>query len=272
MLVPRPGMKYMDYPIPLNFTAWDIERALSGALVTKVIYLEDPEKAVPAEVQPDKPVETPEESRARRHQARTRQRPAHGDRPARRPQALARVTPDHGHRRHHPSARRNAAESATASADVPVLGVPVVRPDPRAEGAEGGVLRERRRPERPARHRPERAARRAQPDRRRRRVHDEREAPRDDLERRLHLLAAVHDSPRGTPRKRHGRPTRGGRECRAIRHVGVPRTASADGRHRTRQGRTSTSAARDPRPTSARSARRSSSGPASRWPSGKSPV
>ena len=62
MLVPRPGMKYMDHPIPLSFTSRDIERALSGALVTKVIYLEDPAKAVPAEVQPDKPVETPEES------------------------------------------------------------------------------------------------------------------------------------------------------------------------------------------------------------------
>lgn len=58
-IVPRPGMKYMDYPIPLVFTQLDIERALTGALVTKVIYLEDPEKAVPAEVQPDRPVEAP---------------------------------------------------------------------------------------------------------------------------------------------------------------------------------------------------------------------
>jgi uncharacterized repeat protein (TIGR01451 family) len=57
-LVPRPGMKYMDYPIPLTFSALDIERAINGAFVTKFIYLEDPEKAVPTEVHPDQPVET----------------------------------------------------------------------------------------------------------------------------------------------------------------------------------------------------------------------
>jgi uncharacterized repeat protein (TIGR01451 family) len=62
MLVPRPGMKYMDYPIPLTFSAAEIERVLNGALITKVIYLEDPEKAVPTEVRPDQPVEMPEES------------------------------------------------------------------------------------------------------------------------------------------------------------------------------------------------------------------
>jgi uncharacterized repeat protein (TIGR01451 family) len=61
-LVPRPGMKYMDYPIPLMFTPMDIERALGGALITKVIYLEDPEKAIPVEVNPDSPVETPEDT------------------------------------------------------------------------------------------------------------------------------------------------------------------------------------------------------------------
>src|SRR5262249_7676379 len=59
-LVPRPGMRYMDYPIPLVFSPSDIERAMNGTLITKVIYLEDPEKAIPAEVQPDAPVEIPE--------------------------------------------------------------------------------------------------------------------------------------------------------------------------------------------------------------------
>jgi uncharacterized repeat protein (TIGR01451 family) len=63
-LVPRPGMKYMDYPIPLTFTPMDIERALGGALITKVVYLEDPEKAIPVEVSPDNPVETPEDTEA----------------------------------------------------------------------------------------------------------------------------------------------------------------------------------------------------------------
>lgn len=62
MLVPRPGMKYMDYPIPLTFSATDIERVLNGALITKVIYLEDPLKAVPTEVRPDRPVETEDET------------------------------------------------------------------------------------------------------------------------------------------------------------------------------------------------------------------
>jgi uncharacterized repeat protein (TIGR01451 family) len=59
-LVPRPGIKYMDYPIPLTFSAADIERALKGAVITKVIYLEDPDKAVPAEVGPNAPVEMPD--------------------------------------------------------------------------------------------------------------------------------------------------------------------------------------------------------------------
>jgi uncharacterized repeat protein (TIGR01451 family) len=62
VLVPRPDMKYMDYPIPLVFSQADIERAMLGTLITKVIYLEDPEKAVPAEVQPDKPVEMPDDT------------------------------------------------------------------------------------------------------------------------------------------------------------------------------------------------------------------
>ncbi|MFO0826062.1 MAG: hypothetical protein U0792_23585 [Gemmataceae bacterium] len=60
VLVPRPGMKYMDYPIPLLFTPADISRALAGALITKVIYLEDPEKAIPAEASADAPIEVPE--------------------------------------------------------------------------------------------------------------------------------------------------------------------------------------------------------------------
>lgn len=59
-LVPRPGMKYMDYPLPLVFSQADIEKALKGAVVTKVIYLEDPEKALPAEVNPNAPVEMPD--------------------------------------------------------------------------------------------------------------------------------------------------------------------------------------------------------------------
>lgn len=61
-IVPRPGMKYMDYPIPLVFTQGDIDRALSGAVITKVIYLENPEKAIPTEIPPTSPIEFPVES------------------------------------------------------------------------------------------------------------------------------------------------------------------------------------------------------------------
>jgi uncharacterized repeat protein (TIGR01451 family) len=59
-LVPRPGMKYMDYPIPLTFSQGDIEKVLKGVVLTKVIYLEDPEKALPTEIGRDAPVELPD--------------------------------------------------------------------------------------------------------------------------------------------------------------------------------------------------------------------
>src|SRR5262249_21666891 len=62
VLVPRAGMKYMDYPIPLVFSLADIDRVMQGAVITKVIYLEDPEKAIPTEVLPDHPVETPDDT------------------------------------------------------------------------------------------------------------------------------------------------------------------------------------------------------------------
>lgn len=62
VLVPRPGMKYMDYPLPLVFSLADIERALSGAMVTKVIYMEDPEKAVPSLAPADFPIEVSEDT------------------------------------------------------------------------------------------------------------------------------------------------------------------------------------------------------------------
>jgi uncharacterized repeat protein (TIGR01451 family) len=58
-IVPRVGMRYMDYPIPLVFTQADIDKALTGSVVTKVVYLENPEKAIPAEIQPTLPIETP---------------------------------------------------------------------------------------------------------------------------------------------------------------------------------------------------------------------
>lgn len=61
-LVPRPGMKYMDYPIPILLSESDIEKVIKGVVLTKVIYLEDPDKALPAEVGRDNPVEMPDAS------------------------------------------------------------------------------------------------------------------------------------------------------------------------------------------------------------------
>jgi uncharacterized repeat protein (TIGR01451 family) len=58
-LVPRPGMNYMDYPAPVAFTPDDLERAANGALITKVIFLEDPEKAAPVRTTVDAPLELP---------------------------------------------------------------------------------------------------------------------------------------------------------------------------------------------------------------------
>lgn len=59
MLVPRAGMKYMDWPAPLVFSQADIERALAGAVIVKAVYLEDPEKAIPTEFGLNAPVELP---------------------------------------------------------------------------------------------------------------------------------------------------------------------------------------------------------------------
>ena len=58
-LLPRAGMKYMDFPAPITFSPADIEKALGGAVVTKIVYLEDPEKAIPTEMNPDRPIEYP---------------------------------------------------------------------------------------------------------------------------------------------------------------------------------------------------------------------
>lgn len=59
VLVPRNGLKYMDWPAPVSFTQGDIDKVLAGGVITKVVYLEDPAKAIPAEVLPNGPVELP---------------------------------------------------------------------------------------------------------------------------------------------------------------------------------------------------------------------
>ncbi|OWK47425.1 DUF11 domain-containing protein [Fimbriiglobus ruber] len=56
-LVPRAGMNVMDYPAPVYIPMSDIHKAFAGQFVTKVIYLEDPTKAVPIDSTPDVPIE-----------------------------------------------------------------------------------------------------------------------------------------------------------------------------------------------------------------------
>src|SRR5437868_12049118 len=52
------NLRASNYPAPIVLSQEDIERALAGTLVTKVIYLEHPDRAVPAASRPDQPLET----------------------------------------------------------------------------------------------------------------------------------------------------------------------------------------------------------------------
>jgi uncharacterized repeat protein (TIGR01451 family) len=52
-----PRQKAADHPAPVVFTAADIRDALNGALVTKVVLLEDPEKALPTPLIEGEPAE-----------------------------------------------------------------------------------------------------------------------------------------------------------------------------------------------------------------------
>jgi uncharacterized repeat protein (TIGR01451 family) len=54
----RPGMTAAAYPAPVVLTEADVRAALSGALITKVVYLENPDKAVPIGTSPDQVLET----------------------------------------------------------------------------------------------------------------------------------------------------------------------------------------------------------------------
>lgn len=56
-IVPRPNMRYMEFPAALYVTDTDVLKVLAGGVVTKVIYLENPEKAIPQEERPDQPIE-----------------------------------------------------------------------------------------------------------------------------------------------------------------------------------------------------------------------
>ena len=58
----RASMSLMESYAAINFSQRDLDRAAAGTLITKVIYLEDPEKAVPAATTQDKLLEIPEDT------------------------------------------------------------------------------------------------------------------------------------------------------------------------------------------------------------------
>jgi uncharacterized repeat protein (TIGR01451 family) len=47
----------VDYPVPITFSRQDLERVTAGALLTKVVYLEDPLQAMPVATLIDEPIE-----------------------------------------------------------------------------------------------------------------------------------------------------------------------------------------------------------------------
>jgi uncharacterized repeat protein (TIGR01451 family) len=51
-----PGQRAVNFPAPIVLTD-DVERVLAGALVTRVVSLEDPERALPVVTKPDRPLE-----------------------------------------------------------------------------------------------------------------------------------------------------------------------------------------------------------------------
>jgi uncharacterized repeat protein (TIGR01451 family) len=52
-----PRIVAANFPVPLNITEADLQAALAGSLVTKVLYLEDPDRAEPTATHPDDPLE-----------------------------------------------------------------------------------------------------------------------------------------------------------------------------------------------------------------------
>jgi uncharacterized repeat protein (TIGR01451 family) len=54
----KPQLNAALYPAPVVISDAEIESVLAGNLVSKVVYLEDPERAMPALVPPDQPIES----------------------------------------------------------------------------------------------------------------------------------------------------------------------------------------------------------------------
>src|SRR5262249_17832856 len=57
-LCPPPRIQAQDHPAPFPVGEGDVTRALGGTLITKVVYLENPEKAVPTATRPGQILET----------------------------------------------------------------------------------------------------------------------------------------------------------------------------------------------------------------------
>ncbi len=57
-LVPPPGLNPIPYAVPVVVTPADVNRVLAGAFITKVIYLECPDVALPVASNPEVPLET----------------------------------------------------------------------------------------------------------------------------------------------------------------------------------------------------------------------
>jgi uncharacterized repeat protein (TIGR01451 family) len=56
-LVMPPGLRAADFPVPIVFTAEDIDKVLASAYVTKIFVLEHPDQALPDATQKDRPIE-----------------------------------------------------------------------------------------------------------------------------------------------------------------------------------------------------------------------
>ena len=195
-LVPRAGHEATWTTRPRSSsTGTTSPRRSSGGLVTKVIYLEDPTQGDPGRD------EAGPADRVHRPDGRGSDQVGHGERPAGRDAAVRR--PQAGRRTSWRSSSipgtvllpgEQHLGGAGVPAGVAVVRHPAVRPDPRAEAT-------RTRSASPTAATPARGwasaptgpARRAEPDRRGAGVHPPRPAAGDDLERGVHLRAAVRD-------------------------------------------------------------------------------
>ncbi|WP_029630488.1 DUF11 domain-containing protein [Zavarzinella formosa] len=72
----RPGFYPVKHPVPIIFTEQDIQKVSEGKMITKIYYLESPDKALPVPSDPNEPLEFLAESEAEAiKEARERGRP-----------------------------------------------------------------------------------------------------------------------------------------------------------------------------------------------------